>query len=67
MCTRCGSPGEIAPSRSAGASAHEVKTWVAANAAMNAATGGHYQVQSRYYRAIPEWIAGFAALTGVSV
>ena len=40
--------------------------WVAANAAMNAATGGHYQVQSRYYRAIPEWIAGFAALTGVT-
>ena len=57
--------GNAAITEAAGASAHEVKTWVAANAAMNAATGGHYQVQSRYYRAIPEWIAGFAALTGV--
>ena len=38
----------------------------AANAAMNAATGGHYTAQPRYYRAIPEWIAGFAALTGIS-
>jgi 2,3-dihydroxyphenylpropionate 1,2-dioxygenase len=58
--------GNAAITEAAGASAHEVKTWVAANAAMNAATGGHYQVQSRYYRAIPEWIAGFAALTGVT-
>jgi 2,3-dihydroxyphenylpropionate 1,2-dioxygenase len=53
--------GNAAITEAAGASAHEVKTWVAANAAMNAATGGHYQAQSRYYRAIPEWIAGFAA------
>jgi 2,3-dihydroxyphenylpropionate 1,2-dioxygenase len=33
---------------------------------MNAATGGHYTARPRYYRAIPEWIAGFAALTGTS-
>lgn len=33
---------------------------------MNAATGGHYAARARYYRAIPEWIAGSAALTGVS-
>ena len=59
--------GNEAITAAAGASAHEVKTWVAANAAMNAATGGHYQVKSRYYRAIPEWIAGFAALTGACV
>lgn len=50
----------------AGASAHEVKTWVAANAAMQAATAGHYRAEARYYKAIPEWIAGFAALTGVA-
>ena len=56
--------GNKAITEAAGASAHEVKTWVAANAAMNAATGGHYRVESRYYRAIPEWIAGFGALTG---
>ena len=58
--------GNDAITEAAGASAHEVKTWVAANAAMNAATGGHYEARARYYRAIPEWIAGFGALTGVA-
>lgn len=48
----------------AGESAHEVKTWMAANAAMAAATGGHYAVRSDYYQPIPEWIAGFATLQG---
>lgn len=51
-------------SQEAGGSAHEVKTWVAANAAMQAATNGRYRVHSDYYRAIPEWIAGFATLQG---
>ncbi|WP_223506444.1 3-carboxyethylcatechol 2,3-dioxygenase [Pseudomonas sp. GL-RE-29] len=44
----------------AGKSAHEVKTWVAAFAALCAF--GPYQTEGRYYRPIPEWIAGFAAL-----
>lgn len=48
----------------AGESAHEVKTWMAANAAMAAATGGRYVVRSDYYQPIPEWIAGFATLQG---
>src|SRR5690606_13057367 len=48
----------------AGNSGHEVKTWIAANAAMSAATGGRYEVNPEYYRAIPEWIAGFATLQG---
>ncbi|GAA4026709.1 3-carboxyethylcatechol 2,3-dioxygenase [Actimicrobium antarcticum] len=48
----------------AGASAHEVKSWVAANAAMAAATGNRYTVQAGYYEPIPEWIAGFATLQG---
>lgn len=48
----------------AGGSGHEVKTWIAANAAMWAATGGQYSVYPEYYRAIPEWIAGFATLQG---
>ena len=39
---------------------------MAANAAMNAATGGRYTASPRFYRAIPEWIAGFAALTGAA-
>ncbi|MBN8442889.1 3-carboxyethylcatechol 2,3-dioxygenase [Thauera sp. UPWRP] len=50
----------------AGGSAHEVKTWVAAVAAMDAACGGAWQAEARYYREIPEWIAGFGALTGRS-
>lgn len=50
--------------RAAGASAHEVKTWVAATAAMDAASAGDWQAEVRYYREIPEWIAGFGALSG---
>ncbi|WP_020104715.1 3-carboxyethylcatechol 2,3-dioxygenase [Nocardia sp. 348MFTsu5.1] len=42
----------------AGSSAHEVRTWVAAFAAM--ATQGPYETTVRYYRAAPELIAGFA-------
>lgn len=48
----------------AGSSAHETSAWIAANAAMNAATLGGYTAEVRYYRAIPEWIAGFGALSG---
>ncbi|HEY1026561.1 MAG TPA: 3-carboxyethylcatechol 2,3-dioxygenase [Pseudomonas sp.] len=44
----------------AGKSTHEVKTWVAAFAALSAF--GPYQVTQRYYRPIPEWIAGFGAI-----
>lgn len=44
----------------AGKSTHEVKTWVAAFAALSAF--GPYQACDRYYRPIPEWIAGFGAL-----
>jgi len=48
----------------AGNSGHEVKSWIAANSAMAAGTGGQYRVRPEYYRAIPEWIAGFATLQG---
>ncbi len=44
----------------AGHSSHEVRCWVAACAAMR--TAGPYAVRERYYRAIPEWIAGFGAI-----
>ena len=44
----------------AGHSSHEVRCWVAACSAMR--TVGPYAVRERYYRAIPEWIAGFGAL-----
>lgn len=48
----------------AGGSAHEVRTWVAAHAAMSAAGG--YETTWRYYRPIPEYIAGFALTTAVA-
>lgn len=47
-----------------GGSAHEVRTWVAAYAALAAA--GDYEVRYRYYRPIPELIAGFAVTTALS-
>ncbi len=50
--------------REAGNSAHEIRTWVAAFAAL--ASQGDYQTQQRYYRAAPELIAGFAIRTAVS-
>lgn len=49
----------------AGKSTHEVKNWVAAAAAMS--VFGQATETARYYRPIPEWIAGYGALTRVSV
>ena len=46
--------------RDAGKSAHEIRAWVAAFATLNA--GGAYRATLDYYRPIPEWIAGFAAM-----
>jgi 2,3-dihydroxyphenylpropionate 1,2-dioxygenase len=48
-----------------GRSAHEVRTWIAAFASL-AATGG-YEMNYRFYEAIPVWIAGFAAATARQV
>jgi 2,3-dihydroxyphenylpropionate 1,2-dioxygenase len=45
----------------AGNSAHEIRTWIAAFAAL--ASQGPYQTRVRYYRAAPELIAGFAVRT----
>ncbi|EJZ12631.1 3-carboxyethylcatechol 2,3-dioxygenase [Mycolicibacterium vaccae] len=47
----------------AGNSAHEVRTWVAAFAAL--AAQGNYETGNRFYRAAPELIAGFAIRTAV--
>ncbi|SFF54784.1 3-carboxyethylcatechol 2,3-dioxygenase [Blastococcus tunisiensis] len=47
-----------------GHSAHEVRTWIAAYAAL--AEQGPYTVRSSFYRAIPEWFAGFATTTASS-
>lgn len=45
----------------AGKSTHEVKNWLAAAAAMS--EFGLCEEVARYYRPIPEWIAGYGALT----
>ncbi|MBO2453185.1 3-carboxyethylcatechol 2,3-dioxygenase [Actinomadura barringtoniae] len=44
-----------------GCGAHEIRTWVAAHAAL--AEHGPYEVIDRYYRPVPEYIAGFAVTT----
>lgn len=46
--------------RDGGKSAHEIRTWVAAFGAL--AAYGPYRASVDYYRAIPEWIAGFATM-----
>ncbi|MBH0781101.1 3-carboxyethylcatechol 2,3-dioxygenase [Nocardia bovistercoris] len=50
--------------KEAGNSAHEVRTWVAAFAAL--AAQGPYRTTERYYRCAPALIAGFALRTAVS-
>lgn len=47
--------------RLAGHSSHEVRTWIAAYAALG--TAGPYRVETSFYRPIPEWIAGFGLTT----
>ncbi|MET7768464.1 3-carboxyethylcatechol 2,3-dioxygenase [Nocardia sp. NPDC005366] len=49
--------------REAGNSAHEIRTWVAAYAAL--ATQGRYRTGVRYYRTAPALIAGFAVRTAI--
>lgn len=46
-----------------GNSAHEIRTWVAAFAALTAV--GPYRTEQRFYRAAPDLIAGFAIRTAV--
>ncbi len=49
----------------AGRSTHEVRTWVAAFAAMAAC--GPYRAQKDYYRPINEWIAGYGVVSAEQV
>ncbi|WP_044522223.1 3-carboxyethylcatechol 2,3-dioxygenase [Mycolicibacterium septicum] len=48
-----------------GNSAHEIRTWVAAFAAL--AVNGPYRTGNHFYRAAPELIAGFAIRTAVGI
>lgn len=50
--------------REGGNSGHEIRTWVAAFAALAAAVGD-YRTEQRFYRAAPDLIAGFAIRTAV--
>ncbi len=44
-----------------GHSAHEVRTWIAAYAALS--VFGPYEVTASFYAPIPEWMAGFGLTT----
>lgn len=44
-----------------GNSAHEIRSWIAAFAALTAVGG--YEMTSRFYEAIPAWLSGFAVAT----
>lgn len=48
-------------SRAAGRSTHEIRTWVAAFAAL--AATGPYNAHQDYYRPINEWIAGYGVVS----
>ncbi len=48
-------------SKAAGRSTHEIRTWVAAFAAL--AATGPYTARQDYYRAINEWIAGYGVIS----
>ena len=51
-------------SKEAGRSTHEVRTWVAAFAALAAASdSGRYAARRDYYRPINEWIAGYGVMS----
>jgi len=51
-------------SRAAGRSTHEIRTWVAAFAAL--AASGPYAAHQDYYRPINQWIAGYGVISAQS-
>jgi len=52
---------DAAITREAGCGGHEIRTWVAVAAAAQAAGLGTLDLH--YYRAIPEWVAGYAVMS----
>jgi 2,3-dihydroxyphenylpropionate 1,2-dioxygenase len=42
---------------------HEIRTWVAAFSALDAA--GSYRVDQQFYRPVPDWIVGFGIMTAL--
>jgi 2,3-dihydroxyphenylpropionate 1,2-dioxygenase len=47
--------------REGGCGGHEIRTWITVAAAAQVAGVEHFE--QRYYRAIPEWVAGFGVMT----
>ena len=47
-----------------GSGAHEIRTWIAAFAALGAT--GKYKARELYYQIVPDWITGMAILEGES-
>ena len=56
---------DAAITAAAGCGGHEIRTWIAIAAAARAA--GIADFDLRYYRAIPEWVAGYAVMTAGAV
>lgn len=52
---------DAAISRDGGAGGHEIRTWIAAAACARAAQATDAKIH--YYRAIPEWVAGYGVAT----
>lgn len=52
--------------REAGFGGHEVRCWVAAAAALAAASDGEPELALDYYDIIPEWITGMAVMRGAA-
>jgi 2,3-dihydroxyphenylpropionate 1,2-dioxygenase len=46
-----------------GSSIHEVRSWIAAHAALR--TAGPYRTESSFYQPVPEWIVGFGITTAL--
>ena len=51
--------------RDGGCGGHEIRSWIAVAAAVRAAGVTNFDL--RYYRAIPQWVAGYALMTAGAV
>lgn len=55
---------DVAITRDGGCGGHEIRTWLAVAAAANAA--GLAPLERLYYRAIPQWVAGYGLMWGAA-
>lgn len=52
---------EASVTRDGGCGGHVIRTWIAPTAAPRVA--GVHEFDLRYYRALPDWVAGYAVVT----